>query len=515
VTMQPWRLLDTGQRPAAENMCLDEAVLTARSKGVVPNTLRFLEFRPSCVVVGYHQDPALEIRADFCCQAAIEVNRRITGGGAIYFGEGVLGWEIIADKGFGPRDVLSLYRKLCGATVEGLHILGVDASFRPVNDIEVEGRKISGTGGTEVGGAFLFQGTLLVDLDIGIMLRALKVPAEKLRDKEIDSLMERLTCLKRELGFAPPMDVIKAAIVKGFESTLDAEFVADGLAPWEEQYLEQHIERFRSPEWVYKISRSGDHDRLLHSTYKAPGGLIRVSAQVDDVRNTIEAIVITGDFFAYPKRAIYDLEARLKRCRCDKIEAVVSDFFSDDEPTIPGVTPDDFVAAIHAALAKRDLSLLGLSRKQANEVSMVCNPLGKLALSNALLVPYCAKSIECELRYSKECTSCGGCTVGAAYEMARNHGMEPITITSFEDLQKTLHDLKKRGTECFIGCCCDPFFVKHHEDFLDAGIPGLLINTDNASCYELDQEAEAKGGKFTGETRIKLDILEKIMCNRH
>ena len=165
--MQPWRLLDTGQRSAAENMCLDEAILMARAEGVIPNTLRFLEFRPGCVLVGYHQDPDSEIRADFCRQAAIEVNRRITGGGALYFGDGVLGWEFIADKESGPRDVLALYRKLCTATIEGLRILGVDASFRPVNDIEVEGRKISGTGGTEVRGAFLFQGTLLVDLDSG------------------------------------------------------------------------------------------------------------------------------------------------------------------------------------------------------------------------------------------------------------------------------------------------------------------------------------------------------------
>ena len=264
--MAPWRLLDTGRRPAAENMCLDEAILTARAEGAIPNTLRFLEFRPACVLVGYHQDPNAEIRADFCREAGIDVNRRITGGGALYFGEGVLGWELVADKESGPRDVLALYRKLCAATSEGLRILGIDASFRPVNDIEVEGRKISGTGGTEVRGAFLFQGTLLVDLDIRIMLRALRVPAEKLRDKEIDSLMERMTYVRRELGFAPPMDEIKAAIVKGFETTLDAEFVAGGLVPWEEQYLEGHVDRFRSFEWVYKITRPERDDG------EVPGG---------------------------------------------------------------------------------------------------------------------------------------------------------------------------------------------------------------------------------------------------
>jgi lipoate-protein ligase A len=47
--------LDTEPRPAAENMALDEIVLTARSRGVVPNTLRFLQFSPACTLVGYHQ----------------------------------------------------------------------------------------------------------------------------------------------------------------------------------------------------------------------------------------------------------------------------------------------------------------------------------------------------------------------------------------------------------------------------------------------------------------------------
>lgn len=50
-----WRLLDTGHLPAAANMALDRVILTARSKDLVPNTVRFLQFSPHCVLVGYHQ----------------------------------------------------------------------------------------------------------------------------------------------------------------------------------------------------------------------------------------------------------------------------------------------------------------------------------------------------------------------------------------------------------------------------------------------------------------------------
>ena len=48
-------------------------------------------------------------------------------------------------------------------------------------------RKISGTGGTELSGAILFQGTVLVNVDVDEMLRSLRIPTEKLQDKEIES----------------------------------------------------------------------------------------------------------------------------------------------------------------------------------------------------------------------------------------------------------------------------------------------------------------------------------------
>jgi lipoate-protein ligase A len=111
------------------------------------------------------------------------------------------------------RPAESLYELLCQGAIRGLEKLGVRAAFRPKNDIEVNGRKISGTGGTSMDGAFLFQGTLLVDFDVDTMLRALRIPTEKLKDKEIASVRERVTCLAWELGAPPPLPQIKAALV--------------------------------------------------------------------------------------------------------------------------------------------------------------------------------------------------------------------------------------------------------------------------------------------------------------
>ncbi len=510
-SVQSWRLLDTGKRTAAENMCLDETILEARARGLVPNTFRFLQFQPHCCLVGFHQSVEQEIREDYCTQRAIHINRRITGGGTIYFGEDTLGWELFAGKDVASRDVLGLYRTLCDAAITGLRSLGIEASFRPVNDIEVKGRKISGTGGTEAHDAFLFQGTLLIDLDIHTMLRALRIPTEKLKDKEIDSLKERMTCLKWELGEVPPMKIVKDAILKGFGETFGVGFEAEGLTEWENNYFFKYLEKFRSDSWIRKVRRSPRDDRHLYSVHKAPGGLIRLSLLVDDVRDCIKMALITGDFFAYPKRAILDLEARLKNCKCSKIEETVRSYFRESKPMIPGVTPGDFIQAIAEALRKRDLTNLGLSVKEANYIHMVNGAIEQLPEASVVLLPYCAKLASCEFRYDKDCISCGGCTVGVAYELARNHNMEPITILDFEDLQTTLAEMKARGIKGYLGCCCDPFFIKHREDFEKAGMAGLLIDVESTSCYELDQEQDAKEGKFEGETQLKLDLLEKII----
>ena len=208
-----WRLLDTGVRTAAENMALDEVLLIARSEGAIPDTLRFLQFDPPCVLVGYHQVVEQEVRLKFCERHGIEVNRRLTGGGALYWDSLQLGWEIVTtcDNPRLERKIERLYAQVCGAVARALVKLGVPAAYRPRNDIEVRGRKISGTGGTELHGALLYQGTLLVDFDVETMLKVLKIPTEKLKAKEINSLKERVTCLKWELGRVPPLNTIKEA----------------------------------------------------------------------------------------------------------------------------------------------------------------------------------------------------------------------------------------------------------------------------------------------------------------
>ncbi len=513
-----WRFLDTGYKTAAENMALDDTLLECRARGESPDTVRLLRFRPPAVLVGYHQDVEHEVRLEFVREHGIDVNRRITGGGAIYFDETSIGWEIIASKDSLPpyRGMDELFEIMCRGIIRALRLLGINASFRPKNDVEVGGRKISGTGGTERGNAILYQGTLLVDFDVETMVKALRIPAVKLKDKELKSVKERVTCIKWELGYVPSYETIKEAIKKGFEEAYGIRLVEDGLTPCEEKVFREKLPYFQSTEWIYLDRRSSSPALLTAITKKPGGGVIRVALALDTEYNVIKSLVITGDFFVSPQRAIVDLESRLKFTPAseDSIRRIVRDFFSENRVDMPGIEPDDIADLIIEAVRKAQYArLLGLSMDDANSIYPVTKnaDLVLKGYCDYVLLPYCSKYVGCEYRRSEECIKCGLCCIGDAYELAEKAGLKPITITSFEHLMDTLKRIKETGGKGFIGCCCEAFYQKHRDELDEMGVPGIIINIEDKTCYELGKQEEAYQGDFEVQTRLKLGVLSKII----
>lgn len=517
--MEIWRLLDTGARSAAENMALDEVLLESRAEGRIPNTLRFLQFSHPTVLIGHHQSVEEEVRLDYCRAQKIEINRRLTGGGALYWGRSELGWEIYVSKGHPaiPSKVEDLYRKMGEALAHGLRRLGLKAHFRPRNDVEVGGRKISGMGGTELSGAILFQGTLLVDFDVDEMLKALRIPTEKLQDKEIQSVKERVTCIKWELGMIPSLDQIKEALTKGFEETLKVKLIKNDLSTEEEERFELKLPYFSSFEYIFKVREALPRQRTVTSLLKTPGGLIRVSMIVELKTRWIRQILITGDFFAYPRRAIFDLESLLKNSKAtpEHIQENLERFYIENHPQIPGVKKEHLIQALEEALQKLDLLPLGFHEGETHLLFPVVKPFLEVKKPEVLLLPYCSKQLECDLRYQKGCEECGRCSVGEAFAMARSFGMDSLTIQSYEDLESTLIFLKRSGVKGFVGSCCEPFYGKHRLDFERLGLPGILVDLQRTTCYDLGKEKEAHQGKFENQTALNLSLIRKVLEIAH
>jgi lipoate-protein ligase A len=83
----------------------------------------------------------------------------------------------------------------------------------------------------------MFQGTLLVENEVELFLKALRVPVEKLKKREIESLMERICFLSDLVHPTPTFDTIKQAIAAEFEEQLGISLAVAGLSESESSAL--------------------------------------------------------------------------------------------------------------------------------------------------------------------------------------------------------------------------------------------------------------------------------------
>lgn len=254
-----WRLIwEDGAADCYYNMGLDKAILEAVSKSEVPNTIRFYRWSPSAVSIGYFQSMNKVIDVENCKKYSIDFIRRITGGGAVYHDyEGELTYSVncrLSDQIL-PHEIIKIYEKICGGIVKGLKILGIDAEFKPINDIALRsnGKKISGSALTKRDGTILQHGTILRQVNVEKMFSVLIVPDIKIVDKLISSAKERVSSLELELGEAPSFKEIGEAFISGLTENLGIELSSGKLTPNEIDNTQKNVsELFKKHEWLFK-----------------------------------------------------------------------------------------------------------------------------------------------------------------------------------------------------------------------------------------------------------------------
>jgi lipoate-protein ligase A len=349
-----FRVLDTGVLEGRLNIAIGQAIVEAHQCGEVPDTLRYLRFPPT-VLIGRHQALAQEVDLVYCRDNDIGVVRRITGGGAIFMEPGLLGWELALHRStLGVKSLPDLTQEICEAAAVGISRAGVDARFRPRNDIEVDGRKISGTGGFFDGDTLFYQGTVLLDMNPRVMISALRVPQAKLARHKLDSAAQRVVTLRELLGDQTPgLPQIQDAMTAAFSERFGLQMQAGDLTPGERANAEVLLrEEIGTEEFVREIEEPPAARGDLAGVCTAPGGVIKTYLRLEGpAQNRIRAALITGDFFVTPPRLIYDLESSLRGVYLDDVAKVINAFFRQSDFEVLSVSPDDFVASIEDALA--------------------------------------------------------------------------------------------------------------------------------------------------------------------
>jgi lipoate-protein ligase A len=248
-----FRFLDMKVNDAYTNMAIDESLAKARGENKIPDTLRFYRWKPSAVTLGYFQSVEDEVNEGVL--HSFGFNRRISGGGSVMNSEsGEITYSIVL-KEDDPRvskDPVESYRFLCQGLIDALAVLGIKAAFKPINDIIVNSRKISGNAQIRRYGAVLHHGTMLVDFDARQMFGVLKISKEKLSDKMIQQAEERVTTIRRELQRQVSFNEVRDALEEGFQKALDAELVKGDLTTYEEQLIREFHGRYSDPKWIYR-----------------------------------------------------------------------------------------------------------------------------------------------------------------------------------------------------------------------------------------------------------------------
>jgi lipoate-protein ligase A len=307
------------------------------------------------VCIGFHQDVEQEVDLDFCRQNQIPVFRREVGGGAVYLDGNQLFFQLILhhDNPVAPKRIEAFYKKFLQPIIDVHQRIGLSVNYKPVNDLIIDNRKISGTGAGEIEESIVFVGNLILDFDYAMMSRVLKIPDEKFRDKVKQTIEENLSTIQRELQ---PSE-FEQLDESGLNQMMAEEFqklLGPMIAVQKEEIPSAKIAEVKTSmlndAWLFQRGRRKKERvvkvrsglEVVQRVYKTSGGLIRAAFVIAE--NKYTDIDISGDFFCFPKHAIGHLVAMLENCPRENLANLITEFYQKEKFEIPGVSIADWLA---------------------------------------------------------------------------------------------------------------------------------------------------------------------------
>lgn len=360
--MNQLRLIKTEYNYADFSTSVSPAVELALEKREAASAVLLNIFRGGSFTAGFLDDPEKSLDLEYCKRKGIIVRRRHNGGGAIWGPDGGALIVLYVDTRLPwipVKTVGEAFPVVLTSLAEAVHeLFEVAAVYRPVNDVEVEGRKLIPTSARLENDILTMR--LLVNVvssDPVTLKNAIITPPEKIQDKKIKDPGARFTCLENEAGRKISHSDLLALTSKTVEKVFGSgvELVPGELIDLEKEYAAQYQEKYISDEWFYANSERMRFKNIpadavkCEGRHKAPAGLIRVTLLVSG--NTMRDIIITGDFHPSPYGVLKEMENALRgeKCRREIVEAKIGEVFKRPDVEIAGTDVSDFAAAFARA----------------------------------------------------------------------------------------------------------------------------------------------------------------------
>ncbi|WP_162164056.1 lipoate--protein ligase [Acholeplasma hippikon] len=240
----------------------------------------FFTWRIKGIISGKNQVIENEINFPYVKENHIRFFRRPTGGGSVYSDENNTMFTIITKR---SKENFS-FKTYLGQVVDALRKLGVLAEFSGRNDILVEGKKISGNAFLQNRNGMLMHGTMMYDLDIETMVRALNPPDEKLISKGIQSVRSRVANLKSYLNGMSHDEFIEYLEKELCDTVYE-------ISPEEVEMLKERAKIYQTDKFLYQ--EQPPFTQVLKKRFSWGGFEMRLDVKDGIIENT----KFIGDFF--------------------------------------------------------------------------------------------------------------------------------------------------------------------------------------------------------------------------
>lgn len=315
------------------NIALEEYML--RNFSPDNDYLLFYINRPS-IIIGSYQNTLEEINYDYVNEKNIRVVRRLSGGGAVYHDLGNLNFSFHTN-----HDIKSInnFKNFTAPVIKVLQDLGLNAELKGRNDIEVDGRKISGTAQFTNGKRMLSHGTLLFNSELGEVVNALNVKMNKIESKGHKSVRSRVANISEFLNDKIEIEEFRKLLLEGlFQGVEDFETYHLTEDEWKAVH---QLKEEKYDSWDWNFGRSPKFN--IKRTRRFAAGEIDLRIYVE--KGFVNEFKVYGDFFG--KEPIAKLEELMNGIRYEREDIIeklkdidVTDYFGN-------IDKDEFIELIH------------------------------------------------------------------------------------------------------------------------------------------------------------------------